>query len=84
MENTKEISSNHIEKDTIDALEKQANYEGNWSELLFKRIQDPTINQQLIDLLYKGEVNKSNFPYTKESLKKMLAERLKYVIKPEN
>jgi hypothetical protein len=38
------------------SIEKTANFEGNWSELLFTRVQNPIIQEQIIDLLSKEDL----------------------------
>ena len=35
------------------SVEQQANFEGNWSEVLFDRIRNPIIREQLLNLLYQ-------------------------------
>lgn len=37
-------------------IEQQANFEGHDAELLFKRISDPVIKEQIVDLLLKADI----------------------------
>lgn len=47
--------------DQIPTVEKQANFEGNWSEALFDRMRDPIIRNQLIDLYHQEELARAEY-----------------------
>jgi hypothetical protein len=46
--------------ENIDQIEKTANYEGNHSELLFSRMEDSKIKNQIIDLIHFEEIERIN------------------------
>ncbi len=60
-------------------LNNIANYEGNWSELLFNRIQNSIIKGQLVDLLYQDEITKPD-PLSKEEIEQYIDKRLNEVM----
>lgn len=47
-----------MEKISARSVESVANYEGNDALLLFERVKDPVIYEQILDLLCKGEESK--------------------------
>jgi hypothetical protein len=51
-------------------IENQANYKGNYSELVFSRLNNPVIRSQLLDLIEENERWIQAHPPTKEVLKK--------------
>lgn len=57
--NSKTVLENNI--NLISVVEKSANYEGNWSQLLFERMNNSVIKQQLIDLLYKKQLAEEEY-----------------------
>jgi hypothetical protein len=46
------------------SVEQQANFEGNQSEVLFDRMQNPFIRGQLVDLLYQEELARAEYYHT--------------------
>lgn len=42
-------------------IEQSANFEGNYSEILFERLRNPVIREQLIDLLHKEQLAKDEY-----------------------
>jgi len=56
-------------------IESIANYEGNWSEVLFSRLQNPVIRQQLIALLFQLQSKDAKYK-TEEEIAMELEENL--------
>lgn len=55
------MSPERFEKPIDQPIEQQANFEGNWSEVLFERINNPEIRNQLIDLSYQSELAEAEY-----------------------
>lgn len=47
--------------ETSNAIEASANFEGNESEILFKRLHNPVIKNQLIDASIQDKEDKKTF-----------------------
>jgi hypothetical protein len=41
--------------------EQAANFEGNWTEVLFGRINNPVIRKQMVDIIYRDELAKQEY-----------------------
>lgn len=46
------------------SIEESANFEGNWSEVLFDRLNNPVIREQLVGLFYKEQLAKQEYFHT--------------------
>lgn len=44
-----------LESDLLQRVEQTANYEGNWGLLLFERVEDPVVFEQMVELYYAYE-----------------------------
>lgn len=61
---------NTIDQVEVKPIQEQANFKGNYSELLFSRLQNPTIKKQLIDLVVANEKWIEANPGTESVIKK--------------
>jgi hypothetical protein len=68
VKNREQIKNINLEQ--IPSLEEQANYKGNYTELLFSRLKNPVIKNQLLDLLEKNEKWLEEHPPTVSTAKK--------------
>jgi len=51
---------------TLKSIEQQANFGGNWTEVLFDRMHDPMIRKQLVDLVFEENQQLAKY-YSTES-----------------